>query len=1206
MHQGYLPGLRLELYNESMPNTVKHVGFAGASFPSDVHRISLVQIGAKLDAWLPTGVLSKIQVGESYERKLQQALTLSLAEHWANVVVFPEISIPIGSIPGLLELSCQEVEQRNSSACDALVCLPLEHIAYEDLAGLIQRLERIPHCDAGDPECRSATALEYLFEPIPPAQRATGFTNVALILLITRQSSAIEVKYLLQPKRFPYEEERTPRVGQFARGRFTYLLRIGRTTVATALCYDLIAQLPHQGGALACLMRHLRENGFQPDYLLLPQCNQAPLDHAFQHAVADLYRQAEADSQSLRVVSPNMAYIDVRNRRLNAGHSWFTTCPFGRELPPIGKWERSLPSEIEDPIGRFFIRDMPALGHYAHRLRLSARGEWLLNLSLPPIATLASSQDPNFPVVPHAGQVYEWKDDNWLEMPPTQFTKECSVAEGLPGLCTLVEAPRWIKENTVDQSPYSPTYEEYVNGKVRVPGCVANELSSLLENSQCGWVHGGPGCGKTVFGLATALEWISQGRGISLFYDFRVLDKDQESFVTDVLADLAWACGSSDGTVLLVIDNVHMAEGATMQLVRGVMALRAETKEAALVLLGRSNLDGLPTRTSLERTGLVVPIELAATPEAFMSVARRLRSRAGLTGADDEELAARWHTQCGGDLAVFVAGFDPDSPRELDAPSISRQVRDRYIRRASEPHGNLDAFLELCVLSSLDLRADAASLWNRSPEALFPDLVSGGAVTRAPSQRRNPREYWQLFHPSLGQLVLGVHTGFSSSGLRALWLEIALSLCSRVPFLLSWFQDRVTSQHYKTPISQISWLNALRGTDHLIERAVCASPYATVVAFREVSGVWSWDDLEALPAIDGYDALCENLAQTQANDVVTFLKYLKKAGRPEEASTLLEELLEDDQFCASLAQTQANDVVTFLKYLKKAGRPEEASTLLEKLLGDDQFCASLARTPADLVVTFLKYLEKAGRPEEASTFLEKLLGDDQFADFLVRSPLNQVGNLLGFAVSSGKYSSAKQMLSWLLASEEWYDRQNTQPLDQCASALTALFQSGAQDLVVCLFEATWGQLDLRSARERVEGRPRHTIAAVVSCIRNCRLRLPSDIWDLLIRTAIGESYKPVEPDLEYPQEQLLDMPLLELIALMESTERDDGRYKMNCIFASLTSDEQALRAYLVNRSERERVELRNAIETLRVNLAPELWTILAPDDSETTPHRNPP
>lgn len=363
---------------------IRRILFDEFVFPRNEHRIAIVQLALQVVGAPAGDAPFAIRTSPRYVSKLRDSLRVALEENWANVVVLPEISTPAGAVRELLEACQIMLSSRPEAAGGCLIVLPLEHVSQARLAGLASDLLRDGLVKNGDPSTASQPSLGQLFSPLPPAERTTAFVNVALVLVTNASARHEEAHLLVQPKLFPYPGERAARGGRFLPGVTTYLLELGNVRVMTAICYDLIAQPPGMGIFLGSLLEEARRQFGDVHYLLAPQCNPKPLDHAFQDSLADLYHRSQVSGRVLRVASANASTISIDGRTESAGHSWFVTCPLGNRLPDLGLWERSLVSVLHDPSTQEVIRDAPSLGHYARRLRLSAPGEWLLCLGPPP------------------------------------------------------------------------------------------------------------------------------------------------------------------------------------------------------------------------------------------------------------------------------------------------------------------------------------------------------------------------------------------------------------------------------------------------------------------------------------------------------------------------------------------------------------------------------------------------------------------------------------------------------------------------------------------------------------------------------------------------------------------------------------------------------------------------------------------------------
>lgn len=301
----------------------------------------------------------------------------------------------------------------------------------------------------------------------------------------------------------------------------------------------------------------------------------------------------------MRVISPNVAHIQIQDSITPAGHSWLVTCPFGSELPPLGIWEKTLASIFKDPSTHETMRDAPSLGHYAQRLRLAATGEWLLHVSLPPVEYLAKSRGPNVPLPPHRGKIYGWDDHEWQEKDGAVFVRNCRHAERLPGLQAMVELAEWVQDNMGGRNTYSPSYSEFTEQKVNLPQADRARVFSLLNTGNDVWLRGEPACGKTVFGISVAFDWMSDQNGRCLIFDLKDLDVDKTQFIEQANEDLDWFVQMVVSPLLVVLDNVHADDSIAQKLLHHIQTIRNSGWQVQALLLGRYSQQRPTERTTL-------------------------------------------------------------------------------------------------------------------------------------------------------------------------------------------------------------------------------------------------------------------------------------------------------------------------------------------------------------------------------------------------------------------------------------------------------------------------------------------------------------------------------------------------------------------------------------------------------------------------------
>ncbi|MCH7737975.1 MAG: hypothetical protein IH872_11320 [Chloroflexi bacterium] len=1091
----------------------------------------------------------------------------------------------------------------------------------------------------------------------------------------------------------------------------------------TAICYDLIAQPPGGGLFLGAMLQDARAEFGDINYLLVPQCNLAPKDGNFQRAVVDLYHDPQVQSQILRVVSPNVAHQEFNGETKLAGQSWFVTCPFGSSLPRLGIWERSLPSEQKDPKTGELIPDVPSLGHFAQRLRLSAPGEWLLHLKVPPAEHLIRESGPNVPLVPHDGRVMEWIDGDWRQKDPSEFERDCLFAESLPGLKLLVELPEWLKSNYGGMNTYSPSYEEFVEHAVILPKNDRDTAHRLLGESKDIWIRGPKASGKTVFGLGIALEWMERNNGRCLFYDLTDIGASELEFSSLISQDISWFATQVQQPLLILLDNVHIADGAAFKTLVKIQEMRSTGGQIQAVLLGQFLESTVTERKTLQDVESLARINLKVAPEAFICVAKRLAKRIGMEHDIGTQLASDWLSVCGGDLVIFSATFDPLNPEAISKSSIATHVRQRYLTTSDREPGGRSAFLELCVLGSLDMGANDTEIWEEGVESLFPALVTDGAILRVTEKRANPLEHCRLFHSSMGELILQVQCNFSEVEYQQLRLEKLLELSRKVPRLFSLIDDRLRSSSYSNEDVFLAWQKLVKNTDGLIERAICHSPHRTIHAVRSSEYSWSWERLCSLTASEGYNVLVERLPQTPADLIVLFLKTLDEQGLQDASKALVGQLLDSEEFTVRLTQIPVDLVVIFLKYLNEQGMSESSNNLLTGLLNNEDFNSRLARTSVetivfflkylnhegfqeasinlltglllneelelrlarssvveimtflkylqqqellvaneglindllnneefrsrlkrtsvDLVVRFLKYLDRQNLSDSSVDLLRELLGQDEFKLLLDRTSANHVVVFLKYLDQQGLSEAAKNLQQELRENEEIASHIASLPWNPALEFLRYRNELGdglaGEQLIVEFVEAdefakvfydlppydqapliefltdredkktaqelidkSWGQIDDELFVQRLGRWKPYAFSRLQKSISESQLTLPPERWAEMTKKVYGNSYTPVAPDSEYPQEIILAMPMTQLVILFSDLSILEPRpkHKMNCIMMSITSNEERFHSWIRGLLDEEKELFKEMIVGLHLRVPPAGWAILSGIEDE--------
>ncbi|RZB28598.1 MAG: hypothetical protein AEth_01858 [Candidatus Argoarchaeum ethanivorans] len=1183
------------------------------------HRINMIQVGVSLMPAPSGGLPSILCPAANHVNKLKSALTLALQDNWANVVVFPEISVPVESLQELMTLSYDKINSRPKEAGWCLVCLPIEHLPLSKFEELVDELTEHECFIAGDNSLNKENVCGHLLEEIPKTDQSDAFVNVSVLLAFSQPGSDEKGCYFFQPKRFPYPGERTPKSGRFVRGARSYLLEIGGINFLTSICFDFIAQPPGKGTFLSDLIQKIQETFGNLDYLLLPQCNDDPLNVNFNRAIVDLYHRSQEKRKTMRVLSPNVAYITMLDSQTEASHSWFITCPFGHALPPLGIIDKNLISSFKNPSTNEIIIDAPALGHYARRLRLSANGEWLLNLSLPPAEDLLMCEGPTAPLPPHRGEVYEWRDSKWQKKDAELFQRDCRYAERFPGLHVLVELAKWVQENIGGRNTYTPSYAEFTDERVCLPKDDQKKVLSLVNESNDVLIKGEKACGKTVFGLSIAFDWISNMNGKCLFFDFKDLELDEMQFIEDAKKDIEWVLNIHN-PLLIVLDNVHTNDAVAQKLLKHIQELRGTGQQVQALLIGRDSQEHPTERVTLLDNELLVPIELKATEEAFICVAMRLSQRNGISCNYTSPQAKKWIRECGDDLIVFATTFDPLRPDALDQASISNMVRRRYIIPAETQEGGRDAFFDLCALSSLDINTEDSKIWGQYVEVLFPQFIEDGTVLRVPMITGNPRAYCRLFHPSLGELILRVENHFSSRATQKFWIGRALDLCHRHPFLVPLIYYRLASGRYGNVADFNQWCEKVNNESGLIERAVCHDPGYTVRMLRRGELNFSWDRLQELPTSEGYDVLLESLAWTSAGVVVLFLKYLDDLELQKESQDILTELLKNEEFKTRLARTPPDNVVSFLKYLDDRRLQPKIQDIFTELMKNEEFKTRFAWTSAGVVVLFLKYLDDLELQKESQDILTELLKNEEFKTRLARTPPDNVVSFLKYLDDRRLQPKIQDIFTELMKNEEFKTR-----FAWTSAGVVVLFlkylddlelQKESQDILTEL-------LKNEEFKTRLARTPPDNVVSFLKYLDD--LELQKESQDILTELLENEEFKTrlarTPPDnvvsfLKYLDDLELQKESQDILTeLLENEEFEEK------LFSSPPDAQGALLAYLSGTGNREfaqkmldntwnRLDLasfehhisrwhsnnlagfRGAIRNSRLSIASELWTAL--------------
>lgn len=969
---------------------IKLINIPDSYFPEE-HRINIFQIGVCLSSNDNSAPYSLIESSE-YVEKITQGLSLSLEKNWANIVVFPEVSISKNRLIRLMDISWEIMKSRPENAGSTIICLPLEHLLWDSFEEILISL--LAHSDfkCGDNDLSNENLRNYLFELLPPNDYKDAFVNVAILLVFNKSGPEAQGRYFIQPKLYPFPQENTPK-RKFIGGKISYLLNIGNNMIMTIICYDMIAQTTRGGSVLSqCIKESLKKSEVL-DYLIVPQCNDNPLDRNFQSALSRVYSEFQANAKTLRTLASNVAYKIVNEYTVVCGHSWFVTNPFREELPALGIWERTLPAVYKNSSTGKSHRVLLSLEE-AQRLRLPATGEWMLHLSGPKTQELLrKGKGPNISLPAHGGRIWNWNKEAWVEKNRDDFRRECYSSECLE-LKVLAELSNWIRDNL---GGYSPSYEEFAAGAVQVPEDESRRALSLIEDGHDVLVIGAPASGKTIFGFKIALTWNDQTKGTSLFLDLKELEGEKSRFVKEAIEDIESTLNWTQA-LLLVLDNVHTNEHVAKQLLRFVHELHDRGNNVQTLLLSRLREGQFSDRRSLLDSEALYTIGLNGNEEAFICVARRLLLKAEREHTLNQDMATEWVRLCGSDLVVFAVSFDSSRPNELNKATISKRVYENYIIPAEKQQGGIDPFLTLCAFSSVDLIIEDQAILESSIEVLYPQFVDNGILLRSTKQKRsnNPRLYCRLFHPSLGELILRQSTKFSQHHLKKSWLEHTLKVCQHYPFLLPALYYRLSTGSYERIINFNEWLDAVEGYDGLVEYAFCCYPHETTKVLRGGKLSWSWERLRKLPDDKGYPMLFNQLCRTHVHMVKTVLVFLDEKGLQEERLMLLNELMENEVFRESAAETPADGITPFLKYLCDHTKQTQWEQFLKELLGNEVFYNSVANTPANQIPGLLKYLDKLEYKKESIIIIQYLLQKKEFLLNLEETPAGGITTFLNY------------------------------------------------------------------------------------------------------------------------------------------------------------------------------------------------------------------
>lgn len=306
-----------------------------------------------------------------------------------------------------------------------------------------------------------------------------------------------------------------------------------------------------------------------------------------------------------------------------------------------------------------------------------------------------------------------------------------------------------------------PTAADYAAGRIHRPAA-ADDVVTKLAQAGIALIRGSAASGKTVLGWLLGLEADRNNRSA---YYFNLdsdggFDPSLEPALREDIANFSYP-GS-----LFILDNCHLAERLTQNIVMAWRGMRSEERPQLLLLARelrisqRSMLDGLNLPIIKLRAGQA---ELRGVYERIMA-----RHSPGLeipippiTVLDDwlRTFAAKRDTADGSaDLIVFSAavqgGIDGLRSRDwyLSEDHAVEDMRRRYLRRIKPPEqSNL---LRLCYLSAIELALDYMSLVHASDalDTCTEELAIVG-VSELKTRSRKVLRY-RLDHPARAKLLL--------------------------------------------------------------------------------------------------------------------------------------------------------------------------------------------------------------------------------------------------------------------------------------------------------------------------------------------------------------------------------------------------------------------------------------------------------------------
>ena len=769
------------------------------------------------------------------------------------------------------------------------------------------------------------------------------------------------------------------------------------------------------------------------------------------------------------------------------------------------------------------------------------------------------------------------------------------------------ETQKWIKNNLGGSGNFSPSLEEFLSGKVCVPQSLETTVMEYLNGGYDVILQGKPASGKTVFGLALAMQLCSDSTTRSIYYDLRdisdfnmtdPLDKayqDIDLVVERLGTDWPW-----ENRILVVLDNVHTETRFAKTLLDYIEDKRKVGLEISVLLLSRPIRKERSHRNSLSDMGNLKIVELVANEEAFFCVASRLAAQENVSLDYDESLVQDWIKQCSVDLIAFAAAFDPCYPRTLDKNKISSTIRENYLSRANTQKGGLDNFLDLCAVNSLDLDLEFYTAWNiYELQEFYPLFALDRVIETQERATLNPQITCRVFHPSLASLCLEVQKQLDPNEDK---VQRLYRLCKKtLPELVGWILARMTTNEYWNPAEINRYVSLLTADTALILQANAKNPGLSLILKRMQIPV-DWTVIFSDQLL--YATLASSLTKITLSSLILFKNEMTRQGLSAQMNRMLHEVLALPQSIDRIKQNPPHFVADFLRGLPEEFNPE-VGTIIEQIVPDSNFRKTLSNSPGDGIATFLKYLRQSAFSAHAPELIEYLLKNNQFRKRAVSTDYERTTCLLRYLYKSGYQKGVVEFVKFMLENDVFcasldklaflnivgflYFLDEIGLASEGKTIFTELMDSSIFIKNLCsqpsiiLFIPFVKFIRQRDRQQRqsimnrfLEASSQQNLEDMIDKATDVeaasaygyihKLELPAYLRSALLNKA-GDKFVDPYPDPEHPQKELLWMAAPGIVDLLRRESARISPFKAACIECSLMEDIEKFEEWLKKQSE---------------------------------------